>query len=188
MDSKRLSLLIAGLAILILPALIGALIHGTLAKVIVSPFASLFAISTLLPLLFFLIDYVLEKSAFLNARMLLHIKLIFYYASFIIPYAVILFYTEEKMSDKVSPFVLIWYCIISSFFLSFFLPFIFRSRIKEYHFNQLRIYIPLGYLLFCIIAIFIQPNYFSSIELLALILLTEFVFYTLFNALRRVPA
>src|ERR1035438_6815276 len=101
MDSKRLSLLIAILAILILPELIGALLQGALTKVMVSPFASLFAISTILPLIFFLMDFILEKSTFLNAPIRLHIKLFFYYASFIIPYLCILYFTEEHMPDIV---------------------------------------------------------------------------------------
>jgi hypothetical protein len=188
MNSKQLSWLMTIIALLILPALIGALLQGALTKVIISPFAFLFALSTILPILFFLMDLILEKPLFSNAQIRLHIKLFFYYASFIIPYVCILHYTEEYMSGKISPLVLIWYCIISSFLVSTFLPFISRTRIKEYIFNQLRFYIPVCYLLFSLIAILTRPTYFNSIKLLGVILLAEFGYHCINNVLRKVPA
>jgi phosphatidylserine synthase len=92
------------------------------------------------------------------------------------------------MPGKISPFILIWYCIISSFFINTFLPYIFHSRIKEIHFNQLRISIPLAYLLLTIIAITIQPTYFSSIIILAAILIMEYIFHCILSISNRTQA
>src|ERR1035437_554846 len=128
MDSKSTSVFNMILLLLIIPALIGALFHGTLEKVIISPFASLFALSLLLPITYFLVNMVFENSIFSNVR--IYIKLFFYYVSFIIPYAFILYYVEEYMPGKISPYIILWYCVISSFFIITFLPFIFRERIK----------------------------------------------------------